>query len=460
VKRSAAIVLILGACSVALGIERFPPPDLGPDYKSPVTNEPAARFFGMQYIDAAVLAGAIILASYLALRARSRRGLLMLAVFSVAYFGFYRRGCICPVGALQNVSLALGDSGYVIAGASVIFLLLPLILTLLFGRSFCSSVCPLGAVQETVLLKPLRVPMWLEYALGILPFAYLAGAVLLSFTGSMFLICRYDPFVSIFRFSGEITILVITGVMLVLCMFVGRAYCRFLCPLGAVFRVLSPLAWRHTTITPERCIECRMCQNSCPYNAIRPSAKALPKGRYQGKGMLAGLLAASPVIIFLAALAGWGMSAPLARTHERVRLAERMFLEETGVIAEKSIETQIVRNAGGKPADLYAQAAVIRERFATGGWLAGGFVGLAVAGRLVQLSVRRRRKGWEPSRSACFSCGRCFRSCPIELERLRKLGKLPALARPAVQEQPDDDLTEIAPPATPSRSTTEVKVTR
>ena len=37
--------------------------------------------------------------------------LLALTVACVAYFGFYREGCVCPIGATQNVTLALFDTG-------------------------------------------------------------------------------------------------------------------------------------------------------------------------------------------------------------------------------------------------------------------------------------------------------------------------------------------------------------
>jgi hypothetical protein len=49
------------------------------------------------YIDIAVLIGALSLASWLAIKKRSREGLVWLSVFSLAYFGFVREGCVCPV---------------------------------------------------------------------------------------------------------------------------------------------------------------------------------------------------------------------------------------------------------------------------------------------------------------------------------------------------------------------------
>ena len=73
--------------------------------------------------------------------------------------------------------------------------------TLFFGRTFCAAVCPLGAVQELVAVRPVKVPRWLDQALGLLAYVYLGAAVMFAATGTAFLICRYDPFVGFFRRS-------------------------------------------------------------------------------------------------------------------------------------------------------------------------------------------------------------------------------------------------------------------
>ena len=44
------------------------------------------------------------------------------------------------------------------AAAVIAIFALPLVFTLFFGRSFCASVCPLGAVQELVAVRPVQVP--------------------------------------------------------------------------------------------------------------------------------------------------------------------------------------------------------------------------------------------------------------------------------------------------------------
>ena len=110
--------------------------------------------------------------------------------------------------------------------AAVAFFALPLVFTLLFGRTFCAAVCPLGAVQELVAVRPLKVPLWLDHALGLLAYVYLGAAVLFAATDTAFVICRYDPFVAMFRLSGDVNMLVLGGCFLAVGMLVGRPYCR------------------------------------------------------------------------------------------------------------------------------------------------------------------------------------------------------------------------------------------
>lgn len=216
----------------------------------------------------AALAAGLALATYFALKARSRRLLVLNAVACLIFFGFYLGGCVCPIGSIQNVAAALATS-YVIPWTVLAVFLLPLGFALLFGRVFCSGVCPLGAIQDLVLLKPIELPRWLQAGLGLAPYVYLGVAVLLAATDSGYIVCQYDPFVAMFRLDGPPAIFVYGGALLLVGMFVGRPYCRFLCPYGALLGLCSRVAWKHITTTPDRCVNCRLCEKACPFGAIR-----------------------------------------------------------------------------------------------------------------------------------------------------------------------------------------------
>ncbi len=62
--------------------------------------------------------------------------------------------------------------------------------------------------------------------------------------------------------------LMIGGAFLVGGIFVGRPYCRYLCPYGVLLSWCSRLARRGVTVTPDKELECGLCAGSCPYGAL------------------------------------------------------------------------------------------------------------------------------------------------------------------------------------------------
>ena len=109
-----------------------------------------------------------------------------------------------------------------------------------------------------------------------------------------------------------------------------------------------------------------------------------------------------------------------SRVHATVRLADRIYLEETGQAEETTDASSAFRATGKEVKDLYAEALDIQAGFGLGGWLSGGFVGLVIALKLIAVSRRRQRTDYEAERAGCLACGRCFDYCPKEHVRLKK----------------------------------------
>lgn len=421
-QRGLSAIVLLGVLAwlsaswstTAAGQEFLARPEI-PGHATPTAEFPQPRQSGWEYVDVAALFAALSLASYLALVRRWRRGLLGLTIVSVIWFGFWRKGCVCSIGAIQNVSLALGDPSVGVSVSVVAFFALPLLFTLFFGRTFCGSVCPLGAVQELVTLRPVKTPWWLDQALGLLAYVYLGAAVLFAASGTAFVICEYDPFVGFFRRTAGLNMLIVGGCFLVIGLFVGRPYCRYLCPYGVVLRWLSKVSRWHLRIPGGECVKCALCEDCCPYGAIRePTVNQSPEQRTLGRWRLIALAVLAPGLIGGGALLGRGLAVPLSRMDADVQLAERLRREETGQVEDTTDGSEAFRNSGRPIEELYSDAIGLQHRFAwLGGWL-GAWVGLVIGGKLIQLSLRRRRTDYQPDRSGCVSCGRCFWYCPIE----------------------------------------------
>ncbi len=417
-RRALQWLFMLAAATAAFGVERFPPPDFTNGYKLPVTSVPPARADFFNYIDVGVLVLALSLAAYLVIWKRSRRGIAALTIFSLVYFGFFRQGCVCSIGAIQNIALAVADRNYALPLAAGVFFILPLLFALFFGRVFCAAVCPLGAAQDVVLRRPVKVPGWLAQPLALLPWIYLGAAVLYAAMGATFLICRYDPFVAFFRLGGSTGMLILGAAILLLGTVVGRPYCRFLCPYGAILRLVAPLAKWRVTITPDQCVQCRLCEESCPFGEIRVPTTGENVKRREGRGRLAALLALLPVLVAVGAWFGHLGSVQMSRVDPNVGLAERLWQEEHGRVKGMTDQSKAFYKLGQPNAVAYKRALDIEEKYRTGSLLFGGWVGLVIGLKLIALSIRRRRPDYEADSAGCIGCGRCYWSCPVERARL------------------------------------------
>lgn len=408
--------------------ERFPPPDLGPDYVMPKDVGPPPRESFMVIVDIVALIGALLATSYVVLKLRSRAWTFVIMVASLLYFGFARNGCVCPIGAIQNIALACGDASYEIPVVVTVYFFAPLITTLFFGRSFCAAVCPLGAIQDVMLVKPYRLPPALSSALGLLRYVYLGAGVLFAATASAFVICQYDPFIAIFRMTGEFNMLVLGGCFLTVSMFVGRPYCRFLCPYGVLLGWCSTLSKWRITITPSSCVVCRLCEEkACPFEAISmPTSPSTELDPYRGRLMLAALLVALPVLTIGGAYLGYLAAPRMARMNYHVRVLDRVQAEEAGVVEGTTDVSDSFRGSGEPLEKLEERVAGIVGRFRIGTPILFAFVGLVIAIKLILLTVRRTQTTYEADREACYACARCYEYCPVEQEENR--GQVGAIA--------------------------------
>lgn len=184
----------------------------------------------------------------------------------------------CPLGALQN---ALSESGtraptYVI-GIIVLF-------GLILGRMVCGFLCPVGLGQEllykikTPKLKKSRVTRALSYFKYVLLVALVIVVPLVYFApGFCEYICPAGTFeggIGLLANKVNSDLLAVLGplftwkfILLVLIVvgsiFVFRIFCRFLCPLGALYGFFSKIALLGVKLDKNKCTDCGLCIGVC-----------------------------------------------------------------------------------------------------------------------------------------------------------------------------------------------------
>jgi polyferredoxin len=149
-------------------------------------------------------------------------------------------------------------------------------------KAFCSWVCPVGAISRALEWVGRRtlwrrrwpaVPRWLDLPLGWAKYVLLGFFVLTvarmplegveAFMESPYNVAADAKMLLLFRDPSATTLWVLGG-LAALSLVVKHAWCRWLCPYGALLGVasfLSPLSVRRD---PETCNDCRACTRACP----------------------------------------------------------------------------------------------------------------------------------------------------------------------------------------------------
>ncbi len=187
-------------------------------------------------------------------------------------FTFYGFRLTHPVAFFEEVLAA--KVVYIPFAVSVI---IPLMVTLLLGRVFCSWLCPVGFLLElNQKLNATLKKFGLHYELKLKDFRYiiLTLSLLFSLLFAVPIISAFDPphvfgreLIYIFTHKA----ISLSGVGLLAAIFLfeslstSRAWCNYFCPSGGALSLLgAKRAWR-IRMEKDRCIYCEKCDRACPY---------------------------------------------------------------------------------------------------------------------------------------------------------------------------------------------------
>ena len=184
----------------------------------------------------------------------------------------------CPFGAVESFLTLLFTGEYLkrIYTSSFVLFGIVVALTILFGRVFCSHLCPLGVLQEWIralgrklgIKKDLEFPIWLDKYARYLKYIVLAVIVYFSYTVGDLVFRAYDPFNALMHlgeeFDAKIIGYAILGILLFVSLFSKNIWCRYFCPLGAflgIIKKISPFRIKRNEVS---CVSCGKCDEVCP----------------------------------------------------------------------------------------------------------------------------------------------------------------------------------------------------
>lgn len=195
----------------------------------------------------------------------------------------------CPLGSLQNAISASADRpAFYVIGIILLF-------GMFLGRVICGFLCPFGLIQELLHKVPVKKLKknkitqkltWIKYViLGIfvvvIPLLfglrkqplptfckYICPAGTLE--GALMLMIHPDN-ADLRELTGGIFYwkLAVLIAMVISCVFIFRAFCRFICPLGAIYSLFSKIALLGVRVDMNKCNNCGACVKTCQMDIKR-----------------------------------------------------------------------------------------------------------------------------------------------------------------------------------------------
>lgn len=209
---------------------------------------------------------------------------------------------------------ALGAAGFIVV----------VILTICFGRVYCSTICPLGTLQDVIgfTARKLQKPRDFQFSAphNLLRYSIFTLTILAWIVGSGFMLNLLDPFSSFGRILSNLlhplvllmnngaaivfeplnvpmlhrmrwAVIAPVSVSISIAMLVliarlaakhGRLYCNTVCPVGTLLALLSKISLLQIRINPDTCLGCKLCESVCKAGCIDSRSRTIDISRCVG----------------------------------------------------------------------------------------------------------------------------------------------------------------------------------
>jgi ferredoxin len=189
---------------------------------------------------------------------------------------------LCPFGGLETLYSLLAGDGFIrrTAASSVILLVGMLAMAVVFRRSFCGMLCPLGTLQgifgaagrKLFGRRRPSLPAGLDRVARLLKYGVLVFFAIWTWQAAELVLRPYDPWAAwahltspqlLTTFGVGLAVLVVS---LAGSLVYERFFCKYLCPAGALLALISRVSFLNIRRDADTCIDCGRCDKACMMN--------------------------------------------------------------------------------------------------------------------------------------------------------------------------------------------------
>ena len=195
---------------------------------------------------------------------------------------------LCPTGGLENFWAFIGGRSNVskIFSGTMTLFFFTLVFALFFGRSFCGNICPFGALFEFIAKikkKKIEISPSIDKYLRYIKYLVLFFITYMAWKTASIWISPYDPYAAFAHLGTGQEILtempigfIFLVLLIIASVFVNRFFCRYVCPAGALYALISKFSFLKIKRNP--CLNCGTCTRTCPMGIDVKNLKEIKGG--------------------------------------------------------------------------------------------------------------------------------------------------------------------------------------
>ncbi len=185
---------------------------------------------------------------------------------------------LCPFGGLETLYSLLTGEGFLqrTAASALILLVGMVVMAVIYRRSFCGTICPLGTLQgifgwagRKLFRRRFQVPRRIDAVARYLKYVVLVVFAVWTWLAAELVLRAYDPWAAYAHLtSAEIFTTFLVGFIVLVVSLVGsllyeRFFCKYLCPAGALLGLFSRVSVLRISRNAGACTSCGACDKAC-----------------------------------------------------------------------------------------------------------------------------------------------------------------------------------------------------